>query len=362
MSAAAAPSLADLNSVLAGGAELSPAARLQQLVRSGMDRLPLPAEGATLQRWQVLSAVAAADLSLAKLFEGHTDAQAILCEVADLHDALDLLAPPDASVAPASPAHALWGVWAAEAPGARVEIHRNAGGQITLRGTKHWCSGAEHLTHALLTAWEPAPAPQTPQLVAVRLQQPHVSVSSQSWQAVGMAGSASVDVTFHNAPATLIGAPGDYLSRPGFWHGGAGVAACWYGGAMALARALHQAVAHSPVGQGGQPFKEAALGKVDVALGGAAALLREAAQWIDAYPRADAQPVVLRVRQAVEAVARQTLDETTRALGPMPLCRDAAFARRAADLPVFIRQSHADRDDAALGRLRAAERAAPWAL
>lgn len=361
MSADAALSLADLTAVLEASAGQSPAARLHQLVRSGMDRLPLPGQGATLQRWQVLSAIAAADLSLAKLFEGHTDAQAILCEVADLHDALDLPARPQATGAPASPAHALWGVWAAEAPGARVEVHRDAGGQVILQGTKHWCSGAEHLTHALLTAWEPGPAQQLPQLVAVRLQQPQVSVSTASWRAVGMAGSASVDVTFHDAPATLIGAPGQYLSRAGFWHGGAGVAACWYGGAMALGRALHQAVAYSPAEQV-QPFKEAALGKVDVALGGAAALLREAAQWIDTHPQADAQAVVLRVRQAVEAVARQVLDETTRALGPTLLCRDAAFARRAADLPVFIRQSHAERDDAALGRLRGAEREAPWAL
>lgn len=38
-------------------------------------------QGATLQRWQMLGEVAAAYLSLAKLFEGHTDALAILHEL-----------------------------------------------------------------------------------------------------------------------------------------------------------------------------------------------------------------------------------------------------------------------------------------
>ena len=39
-----------------------------------------------------------------------------------------------------------------------------------------------------------------------------------------------------------------------------------------------------------------------------------------------------------------------RALGPGPMCKDAAMARRFADLPVFMRQSHAERDQEALGR------------
>jgi hypothetical protein len=39
------------------------------------------------------------------------------------------------------------------------------------------------------------------------------------------------------------------------------------------------------------------------------------------------------------------------ALGASPYCKDAHFAQLAADLPVFLRQSHAERDLAALGDL-----------
>src|SRR5689334_9943551 len=53
---------------------------LRQLVAAGLDRLPLPGSGQTLARWRMLAEVAALDLSLAKLFEGHTDALAILAE------------------------------------------------------------------------------------------------------------------------------------------------------------------------------------------------------------------------------------------------------------------------------------------
>ena len=75
-----------------------------------------------------------------------------------------------------------------------------------------------------------------------------------------------------------------------------------------------------------------------------------------------------RARQAAEACARRVLDDVGRALGATPFCRDAEFARRAADLPVFIRQSHAERDDAALGERVAAlplnhdEETLPWSL
>jgi hypothetical protein len=55
------------------------------------------------------------------------------------------------------------------------------------------------------------------------------------------------------------------------------------------------------------------------------------------------------------------------ALGAGPMCRDPAIARRFADLPVFLRQSHAERDlaeiGARLGNAGAAatdERFRPW--
>ena len=50
------------------------------------------------------------------------------------------------------------------------------------------------------------------------------------------------------------------------------------------------------------------------------------------------------------------------ALGAGPLCRDAGFAQVMADLPVFIRQSHAERDQAAHGQSVLNHESAPWAL
>ena len=322
--------------------------RLNLLIRAGLDRLSQPGSGATLLRWQALAAVAATDLSLAKLYEGHTDALAIFAEL---------------GVAPEPAAErASWGVWAAEAPQGRSVIEAFAGeadGIVALNGAKCWCSGAAGASDALLTAWH---ADGTgPQLVSVNLRQPGVRVSAAAWQAVGMAGSASLDVTFDRASARLVGAPGAYLDRPGFWQGGAGIAACWYGGALGIADTLRAAVAQGPA-TARSAFRLAALGRVDVSLQATAALLRQGASWIDANPAADASAVALRLRLCAEGTATLTLAEVGRALGATPFCRDARFARAAADLPVFIRQSHAERDFAALGERTADASVSPWLL
>lgn len=334
---------------------------LEHLIRFGFDQLPQPGGGATLARWQALAVVAEHDLSLAKLYEGHTDALAIHHEL---------------GAALGSPAGASWGVWAAESAAARTVIEAGK-----LYGTKAWCSGAASGSHALLTAWEDgnprgnsrgnasrsgansADSPSRgPQLVSVALAQPGVRITRDAWQAVGMGGSASLDVTFDGAEATLVGRPGDYLTRPGFWHGGAGVAACWYGGARTLATTLlRSALAQVPAASR-SPFRLAALGHVDVALQCTGAALREAAAWIDAHPTVPASGVAQRVRIAAERCATQVLDATGRALGATPFCRDARFARCAADLPVFVRQSHAERDCAALGEQLIDTLERPWTL
>ncbi|MFM0394740.1 acyl-CoA dehydrogenase [Paraburkholderia phytofirmans] len=313
---------------------------LRALVERGFDRapfLPLPGHGETLVRWRSLAAVAACDLGLVKLFEGHTDALAILAE---LHG-------------PTPPVDSRWGVWAAEPPDARVQALkvgiRSDGEDLRLTGTKAWCSGARVVTHALVTAW----LDDEPVLAAVAMNQPSISIDTSKWQAVGMQATASADVSFDQASATLVGGAHSYVQRPGFWHGGAGIAACWYGAAAQIAQMLRAACT-----QRVDPHRLAHLGAVEVALAGAAAVLRETAAYIDANPLADSQRETMRARLVVEEAATAVMNHATRTLGAGPLCRNARFARALADLPVFLRQSHAERDLAALGELIVAAQAA----
>ena len=308
---------------LSDGADLS--GSLARCLAAGSGRLPLPGSGETLRRWQMLAEVAASDLALAKLFEGHTDALAIMAELG----------------APGSDPASAWATWAAEPPTARLELRRTAHG-VRLTGRKAWCSGAEIVSHALVTAWDDA-GKQC--LAAVEIGQSGVTVTTDGWHAVGMGRAASGDVLFDAAPAAEIGEPGQYTARPGFWQGGCGIAACWYGGALPFADAVADLLRRRD-----EPHAAAHLGAIDAALAAARALLTETAGWIDAHPAASARIPALRSRAAVEETVGTVLAHAGRALGAGPLCRDAALAQRFADLPVFVRQSHAERDLAELGR------------
>lgn len=299
--------------------------RMQMLLAAGFADLPPPGNGHTLQRWRMLAEVAAADLALVKVFEGHTDAQAILHELG------------------ASESHksGLWAVWAAELPQARVTIVSRTHDQVRLRGRKAWCSGAAFVDHAVMTVWDEH---EQAQLVALDMNQPGIRVTEDGWQAVGMAESASVEVVFDDACAQCIGDSGVYVSRPGFWQGAAGIAACWYGAGVAIARHVQRLLRP-------QPHALAHLGALDTALGGMRLALHDCASWIDQHPYDDAEYHARRLRAHIEEGLDAVMRHAGRALGATPFCRDPHFARLMTDLPVFLRQSHAERDLQRLGEL-----------
>lgn len=309
--------------------------RFVDAVTAGAIEAPLPGGGRTATRFDVLSAVAEDDLCVARLAEGHLDAVAILAELDG-----DPVAPGQR-----------WGVWAAEPPGSGLTATRGPDGWV-LNGLKRYCSGAHSCTHALVTAT----AEDGRRLFAVRTGIPEADAGAGgcrpvpgTWQAIGMAGSDSPDVRFTDVPATAVGGVEAYVRRPGFHHGGVGVAACWYGGARAVARVLF-----TRAEQRADPFTDAHAGAVDLGLYTAGTVLRRAAEEIDLDPldKAGAAGLrALRVRALVAQVCSEVLDQVGRATGAGPLCHDERHARAVADLSVYVRQHHAERDLEALGRL-----------
>ncbi|NYJ07719.1 acyl-CoA dehydrogenase family protein [Petropleomorpha daqingensis] len=288
--------------------------------------VPLPGMGATAARWRSFAALGERSLPLARLAEGHADALAVLTE-------LDGQLPERGS---------RLGVWAAEPPTARLSA-RWTGTEWRLDGRKAWCSGARVLTGALVTAT----ADDGARLFLVDLTGGGLEVDPSAWAGPGMHASDTADVTFTDVPATPIGPPGGYVGRPGFWHGGIGVAAVWFGGARGVAGALQRAAAEREP----DPLLDLALGSCAIALGTAQAVLDAAAGEIDAVPvdLPAARLRALRVRAVVARVAEEVLTTVGHALGAAPLAHDGEHAARVADLTVYLRQHHAERDVAALG-------------
>jgi alkylation response protein AidB-like acyl-CoA dehydrogenase len=275
----------------------------------------------------VLDALAAGDLTVARVVEPHLDALAILREAG-----VD---------APAG----TWGVFAAEAPGARLTATA-AGGGWSLTGDKPWCSLAGRLDRALVTAH----VPDGRRLFAVDLHDPGVVVADVAWTAKGLTEVTSSPVRFDRVPVIPVGETDWYLHRPGFAWGAVRVAACWLGGTRAVLDSLRaDLAARSDPGE----IRLYNLGSADAAVWAADLAVRHAANAIDdgVADGAAGNLLAARVRAVVAAGAETVLMQSAHARGPAPLAFDEVHGRRVADLELYIRQHHAERDLAALGRM-----------
>jgi alkylation response protein AidB-like acyl-CoA dehydrogenase len=285
---------------------------------------PLPCGGQTLRRLALLAREAHRDLALGRLVEAHADAVAITRELG--------------SAEPIGPGQR-WGVWAA-GPDTAVRAVRS-GTSWHLEGEKHWCSGATLVSHALVDAV----TTDGQQLFAVRVSTPGVLVQPPSWTGPGMARSDTRSVAFGDVIATPVGRAGDYLTRRGFWAGAIGVAACWHGGTVRIAETLMQAARVSS-----DAHFYSHLGATQTALLENRSVLGAAASELDGESGTGFAVLARSVRTTVERNAADVMDHVGRALGPRPLAHDRVHAQTVADLTVYIRQHHAERDLEQLGR------------
>ena len=288
--------------------------------RGGLE-LELPGRGNTAARHEALIELGRKGLSLARIAEAHTDATAILAEAGAKSDS-----------------KLLYGVWAADGPNGRLVATPIPDGW-KIDGLKQYCSGSTIVDAALVTAH----AGDRLLLFMISLAATGVTVCESTWMNAGFADTATRPVAFTNVnvnASALIGTPGWYLKRPGFWHGAVGPAACWAGGAMSLIDAvaqLNRKDAHS----------RAHLGALEAIRWGLKAVLTQAADAIDADPAdagGEARTRALKVRHLIERWCTEVLDRIGRATGPQLLAFDDHVARQYAALTLYIRQCHAERD------------------
>lgn len=322
--------------------------RILALARELGTTVPLPLPGQAMLRWEQLASLGAANLTVARIVEPHLDAVAILAEA----EQQSLNSPT-----------ATWGVYAAQGPGTALTAQQVAGNWV-LNGQKPWCSLAQELSHALVTAQTDAGV----QLFAVELNHPGITSDDRPWRALGLPDVPSSGLRFSAVPAVAVGEPGWYLRRRGFGWGAVGVAAVWHGAATAVARRLYQhCLSRDP-----DQIALWHLGSADNALWAAKAAFNASAEAFSTQekkPNADASALeniaditAARLRATVVAAAETVLSVAAHGMGPEPLAFDDEHAQRVADLELYLRQDHAERSLARLGQLviNSAGTQQPW--
>lgn len=310
---------------------------LLALARTAGREWPLPGKGGTGLLWELLASVAAVDVGAARVFEPHLDALAILSQAGR-----------DPGMVEGS-----WGVFAAEGPGTRLAAERSGAG-VVLNGFKPWCSLASMLDHAVVTAHTSDGGRAA---FSVNLRHPGVTCEDPAWVARGLQEIPSGTVHFDHVPAEQVQDADWYFKRPGFAWGGMGVAACWSGGAVGVARDYRDSL--RAMEQGGREPDQvalASLGEVDRILTSALQYLSQVATAIDHGNSVRGEGVspwgdALRVRGTCAAAVERVLSLVSRNRGPGPLAFDQRYAKRMADLALYVRQHHYMRDDAQLGAL-----------
>jgi alkylation response protein AidB-like acyl-CoA dehydrogenase len=297
----------------------------RRLLDIGSLDIPPADAGHLPDRWRALERFGAADLCVAKLAESHCDALQILREA-------------EREPAP----HTLYAVWASASGGTGLTWNPHAGSAGTsgvVSGLQRFGSGARMVDRALVTAH----GDDGVLLVDVAVDAPGVTVGKEEWATPGMAGTGTLELSFENvavSPEAVVGPPGWYLQRPGFWIGGIGVAAVWLGAAKEVLAVLAAAAARDGASDAVHVHHAAAAARVLACDG----LFKLAAERVGHAPAADHRALALAVREIVERCATEVMDRCARALGPIPLVTDDVHARRVTDLVVYLRQHGAERD------------------
>jgi hypothetical protein len=281
--------------------------------------------------WELalVRAVAAADGSVGRIFDGHLNAV----------ERLAVHAPPavrDPALERVRAGELVAGVWGGEPVGGEgppAAVVATGSGDV-LRGVKTFCSGAGGLTHAAVLAG--APDGGAPLLVWIDVADPRTVEVDESWyRAAGLIASASHRVVFHDAPVLArLGGPGAIAEQPWFGRDALRTAASWAGMADTAVAGALAALAQRP---STSELEALAAGRILTAQRTIDVWLAAAAVAMDGADP-ELADVALHGRVAIAAACRELLDEGARACGSRPFAQGSDLDRARRDLELFLLQ------------------------
>ena len=356
------PSSADFDAVVAQisegavGRDSDPAfphQPFQALSDAGLLALPVPhspkARGrraSFAEEWSVLRAVARADGSVGRIFDGHLNAA----------ERVSVLAPEPLrtrELEAVASGELLMGVWGAdpipgEGPPARI-VETESG--PVLEGVKTFCSGSTGLDRALVAVRRADGAPGPPLLAYVDLRGGGFEVDRAWFRASGMRSSESHRVAFQGAQVlAVLGEPGELVREPYFSRDAIRTAVTWAGIAdLAVDAALEILAAKSAQREPDEVVSLAA-GKMLTGKKTLDRWLEYAAREADADPEKSLAGFSTELRATVAACCRKILDEAAHACGSHPFATAGPLDRARRDLELILLQHRLEPALARTGR------------
>ncbi|MGH2903050.1 MAG: hypothetical protein ACRDK7_05620 [Solirubrobacteraceae bacterium] len=366
------------------GAPRLPGENLDDLRAAGLLALPADRAKARLrEEIALVRAVARADASTARIFDGHLNGV----------ERLTLGAPGalrEAELARVAAGKLLLGVWGADpAPGEGepAQVLRGENGSLVLRGVKTFCSGAGGVQRALIVAREggepvdsapiadggekrppassemsslgerrsglvgerrsdPAAPPGVRRLVYVDTSE-GVRIDRTWYRASGLRSSESHRVVFVDTPVlALLGGENELARQPFFARDGVRTAATWAG----IADGVFAAAASALGEREPDAHQLGALGRMRVARETIDRWLEYAGTRLEDEDAADPAGLATACRAAIIVASRTIAEEAARACGARSLIAGGELDRGRRDLDLFVLQHRLEPQLAKLGR------------
>jgi alkylation response protein AidB-like acyl-CoA dehydrogenase len=318
-----------------------------------------PLQQRTHVLWMMTAALAKADLSLARCWEGHANAIVLI-------DALGSDAQKERWFSGIVQQGHLWVAWSGEPQAPKPGEARRFGTTVTradggwvVNGTKAFATSATGADWAVLLVNAAGPggarhltgADDGLLLLACDLRHPSVTVDTGWWDPIGMRATASHVVRFDGTPipdAWCIGPAGAYL-RDG-WQTAfiPHYAASFLGSAEA---AYEYALGYvQRQNKQADPYVQQRIGRMAVDVQTAHLWLAHVAGLWDTGQLADARAAGSRARHLIEHLALSTVDNCVRACGARSLVRPSPVERILRDLTFYVRHDNDDHILATIGR------------
>jgi alkylation response protein AidB-like acyl-CoA dehydrogenase len=295
----------------------------------------------------LLKELGRANLSLARIYEGHANAIHLIHAYGKTEQqvtaAIDCLS---------GRLFAIWNTDAAET----VRLIRNSGGAWELKGTKAFASASRSAERPLVMAEKGS---EGRQMCLLRKEEMTFLIDQTSWRPLGMEGTESyqIDVTGTQVDeAALIGNPNEYYAAPLFLGGSIRMSAVLLGGAEALFYYLRSYLHF--VGQTNRPLQQMRMARVYAAIESGRGWLQFAAKEADAglYRQVDSS-VAQRMnfaanatRVAIEDICPQVIRLISESVGARGLMQPFRFSKVIRDLAMLLRQPDPDNNLLETGR------------
>jgi alkylation response protein AidB-like acyl-CoA dehydrogenase len=236
----------------------------------------------------------------------------------------------------------IFGLWVTDLPGDEALTMRQDTASLRLTGGKMFCSGAGHVSWAVVTAFDPSC--QDHRLLMLRLDgSERISPLPAGLGGMKAAVTGQIDFNGHLlAVDTMIGQPRDYVKEPDFSAGAWRSSAVALGGLFRLTELLRDQL--KTRGRTDDHHQRARFGQVVMAHETGRLWLHRAAVMAEAL-KAPPDTIVATVGLARLAVERACLDGIElahRSLGLSAFLSDNPVERLTRDLQTYLRQPAAD--------------------